>query len=157
MCERSFTLSVKKLGLDKLIDPRPSARTDGLKESLLGEPGFDRVTVIEADGEFRSVGRLFEGLSFQAEGMDLVLTFRMRTAYDDILADGLKRRHSVQQIIAALLKAEIADKPSSMYCWKRARSADGSAAGMENPPELRRNHNSQRLGRPSIQHSKSTL
>ena len=34
----------------------------------------------------------------------------MRTAYDDILADGLKRRHPVQQIIGALLKAEIADK-----------------------------------------------
>ena len=29
----------------------------------------------------------------------------MRDAYDDILADGLKRRHSVQQIIGALLKA----------------------------------------------------
>ena len=34
----------------------------------------------------------------------------MRDAYDDILADGLKRRHSVQQIIGALLKAEIAEK-----------------------------------------------
>ena len=28
----------------------------------------------------------------------------MRAAYDDILADGLKRRHPVQQIIGALLK-----------------------------------------------------
>ena len=53
-----------------------SIGTDGVKENLLGEPGFDRVKVIEADGEFRRVGRLFEGLSFQAEGMDLVLTFR---------------------------------------------------------------------------------
>ena len=34
----------------------------------------------------------------------------MRAAYDDILADGLKRRHPVQQIVGALLKAEIADK-----------------------------------------------
>ena len=34
----------------------------------------------------------------------------MRAAYDDILADGLKRRHPVQQIIGALLTAEIADK-----------------------------------------------
>ena len=34
----------------------------------------------------------------------------MRAAYDEILADGLKRRHPVQQIIGALLKAEIADK-----------------------------------------------
>ena len=31
-------------------------------------------------------------------------------AYDDILADGLKRRHPVQQIFGALLRAEIADK-----------------------------------------------
>ncbi len=50
--------------------------TDRVREGLLGEPGFDRVKVIEADGEFRRVGRLFEGLSFKAEGMDLVLTFR---------------------------------------------------------------------------------
>ena len=34
----------------------------------------------------------------------------MRAAYDEILADGLKRRHPVQQIIGTLLKAEIADK-----------------------------------------------
>ena len=34
----------------------------------------------------------------------------MRAAYDEILADGLKRRHPVQQIIGALLKAEIAEK-----------------------------------------------
>ena len=53
-----------------------SIGTDRLKKNLLGEPGFDRVKVIEADGEFKRVGRLFEGLSFAAEGMDLVLTFR---------------------------------------------------------------------------------
>ena len=34
----------------------------------------------------------------------------MRAAYDEILADGIKRRHPVQRIIGALLKAEIADK-----------------------------------------------
>ena len=53
-----------------------SIGTDRVQENLLGEPSFDRVKVIEADGEFRRVGRLFEGLSFQAEGMDLILTFR---------------------------------------------------------------------------------
>ena len=53
-----------------------SIGTDRLKRNLLGEPGFDRVKVVEADGEFKRVGRLFEGLSFQAEEMDLVLTFR---------------------------------------------------------------------------------
>ncbi len=34
----------------------------------------------------------------------------MRAAYDDILADGLKRRHPVRQIIGTLLQVEIADK-----------------------------------------------
>ena len=34
----------------------------------------------------------------------------MRAAYDDILADGLKRRHPVQQIIGTLLQTEVADK-----------------------------------------------
>ena len=47
----------------------------------------------------------------------------MRAAYDDILADGLKRRHPVQQIIGALLQAEIADKTarSIKYQMKSAR------------------------------------
>ena len=47
----------------------------------------------------------------------------MRAAYDDILADGLKRRHPVQQIIGALLQAEIADKKarSIKYQMKSAR------------------------------------
>ena len=53
-----------------------SIGTDRVQENLFGEPGFDRVQVIEAQGEFNRVGRQFEGLSFQAEGMDLVLTFR---------------------------------------------------------------------------------
>ena len=34
----------------------------------------------------------------------------MRAAYDDILADGIKRRHPVHRIVGALLQAEIADK-----------------------------------------------
>ena len=47
----------------------------------------------------------------------------MRAAYDDILADGLKRRHPVQQIIGALLQAEIADKKarSIKYQMKSAK------------------------------------
>jgi len=53
-----------------------SIGAQGIEQNLLGEPGFDRVKIIEADGEFKRVGRLFEGLSFKAEGMDLVLTFR---------------------------------------------------------------------------------
>ena len=34
----------------------------------------------------------------------------MRAAFDELLADGLKRQHPVQRIIGELLKAEIADK-----------------------------------------------
>ena len=34
----------------------------------------------------------------------------MRAAFDELMADGLKRRHPVQRIIGELLKAEIADK-----------------------------------------------
>jgi DNA replication protein DnaC len=34
----------------------------------------------------------------------------MRAAYDEILANGLKRQHPVQRIVGALLEAEIADK-----------------------------------------------
>ena len=34
----------------------------------------------------------------------------MRTAFDELVADGLKRQHPVQRIIGELLKAEIAEK-----------------------------------------------
>ena len=44
----------------------------------------------------------------------------MRTAYDDILADGLKRRHQVQQIFGALLRAEIADKTARSIKYQMA-------------------------------------
>ena len=44
----------------------------------------------------------------------------MRAAYDDILADGLKRRHPVQQIFGALLRAEIADKTARSIKYQMA-------------------------------------
>ena len=44
----------------------------------------------------------------------------MRAAYDDILADGLKRRHPVQQIIGALLQVEIADKQARSIKYQMA-------------------------------------
>ena len=44
----------------------------------------------------------------------------MRAAYDDILADGLKRRHPVQQIFGALLRAEIADKTAHSIKYQMA-------------------------------------
>ena len=44
----------------------------------------------------------------------------MRAVYDDILADGLKRRHPVQQIIGTLLKAEIADKKARSIKYQMA-------------------------------------
>ncbi len=53
-----------------------SIYTDPLKDRLIGKPGFDRITIIEPQGEMVRQGRRVEGLSFQAEDMDLVLTFR---------------------------------------------------------------------------------
>ena len=44
----------------------------------------------------------------------------MRAAYDDTLADGLKRRHPVQQIIGALLEVEIADKTARSIKYQMA-------------------------------------
>ena len=44
----------------------------------------------------------------------------MRAVYDDILADGLKRRHPVQQIIGTLLQAEIADKKARSIKYQMA-------------------------------------
>ena len=44
----------------------------------------------------------------------------MRAAYDDILADGLKRRHPVQQIFGALLRAEITDKTARSIKYQMA-------------------------------------
>ena len=34
----------------------------------------------------------------------------MRAAYDEVVSNGIKRQHSVQQIIGDLLTAEIAEK-----------------------------------------------
>ena len=53
-----------------------SIYSDRLQESLFDKPGFDRIKVIESKGDMARVGRRIEGLSFEAEGMDLVLTFR---------------------------------------------------------------------------------
>ena len=44
----------------------------------------------------------------------------MRTACDDILADGLKRRHPVQQIIGTLLQVKIADKQARSIKYQMA-------------------------------------
>ena len=44
----------------------------------------------------------------------------MRAAYDDILADGLKRRHPVQQIIGTPLQVEIADKTARSIKYQMA-------------------------------------
>ena len=44
----------------------------------------------------------------------------MRAAYDDILADELKRRHPVQQIIGTLLQVEIADKQARSIKYQMA-------------------------------------
>jgi hypothetical protein len=55
----------------------------------------------------------------------------MRAAFDEVLATGLKRKHAVQQILANLLKAEIADKQarSIRYQLAAARQPPGQGAG----------------------------
>ena len=50
-------------------------------------------------------------------------------AGEDILADGLKRRHPVQQIFGALLRAEIADKTARSIKYQMAAAAGGQGAG----------------------------
>jgi hypothetical protein len=42
--------------------------------------------------------------------------FGMRAAYDEIMADGLKRRHEPARILGELLAAEIADKQARSPC-----------------------------------------
>ena len=54
----------------------------------------------------------------------------MRAAYDDILADGLKRRHPVQQIFGALLRAEIADKTARSIKYQMASARLPAARGL---------------------------
>ena len=44
----------------------------------------------------------------------------MRAAFDEVLAIGLKRKHPVQQILADLLKAEIADKQARSIRYQLA-------------------------------------
>lgn len=47
------------------------------------------------------------------EIIDLMVELKlagMRHAYDEVIADGIKRQHPVQQIVGELLKAEIAEK-----------------------------------------------
>ena len=53
-----------------------SIYTGRLREDLIGKPGFDRISVIEPQGDLVRIGRQIEGLSFEAKDMDLVLTFR---------------------------------------------------------------------------------
>ena len=53
----------------------------------------------------------------------------MRAAYDDILADGLKRRHPVQQIIGTLLQVEIADKRARSIKYQMASAKLPTACG----------------------------
>jgi DNA replication protein DnaC len=46
--------------------------------------------------------------------------FGMRAAFDEILANGIKRRHEPQRIIADLLKAELADKAARSIKYQLA-------------------------------------
>jgi DNA replication protein DnaC len=46
--------------------------------------------------------------------------FGMRAAFDEIIANGIKRRHEPQRIIADLLKAELADKAARSIKYQLA-------------------------------------
>jgi DNA replication protein DnaC len=51
-----------------------------------------------------------EILDLMGEFMGELKLFGMRGAFDEVMANGLKRRHEPQQIIGELLKAEVAEK-----------------------------------------------
>ena len=55
----------------------------------------------------------------------------MRAAYDDILADGVKRRHPVQKIIAALLQVEIGRQDGALDQMSdgQRQAGDGQGTG----------------------------
>jgi hypothetical protein len=44
----------------------------------------------------------------------------MRAAYDEIVTTGIKRKHSVDQIIAALLKGKRPLATAAVRAWRRA-------------------------------------
>jgi len=46
--------------------------------------------------------------------------YGMRAAFDEIFANGLKRQHSIPQIIGDLLQAEIADRKRKLAFQNRA-------------------------------------
>ena len=66
----------------------------------------------------------------------------MRDAFDEVLADGLKRQHPMQRIIGELLKAEIADK--------QARSIKYQMSGAKLP--LAKCPSSKQMGLLSVFH-----
>lgn len=54
----------------------------------------------------------------------------MRAAYDEIVATGIKRQHSIGKIVGALLRAEIAEKQARSIRYQMA------AAKLPVPKEL---------------------
>ena len=62
----------------------------------------------------------------------------MRAAYDEIVTTGIKRKHSVDHIIAALLKAEIAEKHARVEDEAEARRQVRVSSGRRSPRLRRR-------------------
>ena len=64
----------------------------------------------------------------------------MRTAYDDILADGVKRRHPVQKIVGALLQARDRRQDGALdqVPDDERQAADGQGTGPTSTSPLRR-------------------
>jgi len=59
--------------------------------------------------------------------MNELKLFGMRSAYDDVMAAGIKRQHEPPQIVSDLLQAEIAEKQarSIKYSDRQAPSGKG--------------------------------
>jgi hypothetical protein len=53
----------------------------------------------------------------------------MRAAFDEILANGLKRQHSIPQIIGDLLQAEIAEKQARSIKYQVANRPAAAGQG----------------------------
>jgi hypothetical protein len=74
------------------------------------------------------------------ELMGKLKLFGMRAAYDEMMADGLKRRHEPARILGDLLRAEIADKQarSIKYQLSIARSPRTSTGSTSPEPRSTR-------------------
>jgi hypothetical protein len=60
----------------------------------------------------------------------------MRAAYDETVATGIKRKHGVEQIIGALLKAELAEKAARSFMTDPSLPEAMERGGVEGEPGI---------------------